>query len=94
MSVHGTLSIMQTKVHTPPQRRRLRLRLVALLAAVAAVAAACGGSEREDAAAETGSGMVLDASVLTGEATTISGESVDLAALADQDLVVWFWAPW
>lgn len=68
---------------------------MALVAAMAALASACGGSDREETATEAASaGPVLDASVLTGEATTISGETVDLASFADQDLVVWFWAPW
>lgn len=58
-----------------------------------AVATACG-AERTETAADGGTGNVLDPSVLTGEATTIAGDTVDLAAFADQDLVVWFWAPW
>ncbi len=67
---------------------------MAVVAALAALASACGGSDQDDTTAAASAGPVLDASVLTGEATTISGETVDLAAFADQDLVVWFWAPW
>jgi len=86
---------MQTSVENPRPRRRRRLRLVAIVAALAALASACGSDTEDPAAApEVAVGPVLDASILTGEATTVTGETVDLASFADQDLVVWFWAPW
>lgn len=73
---------------TRPRPRAGKLRILALVAAMVAVTTACG-TERDDSTA-----AVLDASILTGDATTVSGDTVDLAAFADQDLVVWFWAPW
>lgn len=65
-------------------------------------AAACGGSDAADETTSDGAsesaasanGPVLDASVFSGEATTVDGASFDLGPLANQDLVVWFWAPW
>lgn len=77
--------------------RRSRPRALAgLVIALALVAAACGGSDSdvESAGGEGGSSDVLDASVLSGQATTVAGDSFDLGTLADKDLVVWFWAPW
>lgn len=84
--------------HGTPRARRAA-RLAAPLLALAALAAACGGSddggtEAATPAADGGGGPVLDAAVLTGEATTLDGASFDLGGLADKDLVVWFWAPW
>ena len=29
-----------------------------------------------------------------GTAMTVDGAQVDLGTFADEDLVVWFWAPW
>ncbi len=65
------------------------MMLVAL--ALALVAAGCGGS---DDTTDGGSGETLEASVLSGEAMTVDGETFDLGSLAEKDLVVWFWAPW
>ncbi len=71
--------------------------------ALSLTAAACGSSESADTAAgsdaaggaaDAPDGPVLDASVFSGEATTIEGASFDLGPLANKDLVVWFWAPW
>jgi cytochrome oxidase Cu insertion factor (SCO1/SenC/PrrC family) len=82
---------------TRPSRRRAPA-LAALLVALALVGAACGGSDADSA---TGSatdaasgGAEATASLFTGEATTVGGESFDLSTLAGQDLIVWFWAPW
>ena len=76
--------------------RRSRPRaLVGLVVALALIAAACGGSDADvESAAAGGSSEVLDAAVLSGQATTVAGDSFDLGTLADKDLVVWFWAPW
>ena len=63
----------------------------AIVVALALAAAACGSADSELAAAD---GTTLDPSVLTGEATTHTGETFDLSTVADKDLVVWFWAPW
>ncbi len=79
-----------------------RSSVAAVAAGLSLFAAACGGSDVvDDAAAQpdaavaaADSGTVLDASVLSGQATTATGESFDLGGLADKDLVVWFWAPW
>ena len=85
-----------------PPFRRLAL---ATVAGASLLAAACGGSDvTADATTDAGqgdggqeqaaTGPVLDASVLSGQATTIGGETFDLGSLAGTDLVVWFWAPW
>ena len=72
----------------------------AIAAAVVALslgAAACGGSDADDQAGGSESaagGEVLEASSFSGEATTVDGATFDLGPLANQDLVVWFWAPW
>lgn len=79
-----------------PSRRRAS-GIAAALLAFSLGAAACGGSDTETesgAATESANGPVLDASTFSGEATTIDGASFDLGPLANQDLVVWFWAPW
>ena len=63
-------------------------RAVPLLVLIGLVAG-CGGGDAspQDAAP-------LDADALSGQAESVAGGSVDLSAFADQDLVVWFWAPW
>jgi hypothetical protein len=33
-------------------------------------------------------------SVLVGEFDTLGGDTIDLASLDGQDVVLWFWAPW
>ena len=65
-----------------PRRAGLALALTLGL-----VAAACGG----------GGGSTSDVEVAsdgTFTATALDGESVDLAALAGDDVLLWFWAPW
>lgn len=89
--------------------RKPRLSRLAPLAfgGLALIASSCSSSEPtaapEVADGETGAsqtvseepvGQRLDPSVLSGEFTTISGETIELGSLADKDLVVWFWAPW
>lgn len=64
----------------------------AVVLSLALTASACGGSDAGPAAA--GDGTTLDPSVLTGEATTYTGETFDLSTVAGKDLIVWFWAPW
>lgn len=51
-----------------------------------------GSGGAEEAAVDTG--PKLDPAVLSGQATTVTGEVFELGDLAGQDLVVWFWAPW
>ncbi len=78
-----------------PSRRRAPLAAVAL--ALALVASACGGSDVDtevEVGAAAGAADDATASLFTGEATTIDGETFDLATLAGEDLIVWFWAPW
>lgn len=75
----------------------MRALVAPMLAAVALVAAACGSADESLTATETvapADGPILAADVLTGQATTIDGESFELGSLAEKDLVVWFWAPW
>jgi hypothetical protein len=54
------------------------------------VLAACGGSS----APEARPAGDVDPAAFTGSASTVTGDDVELAAFADRDLVVWFWAPW
>jgi len=63
---------------------------------------ACGGGGSttvdESAAAPAPADAVGDApaasSPLVDEFTTVSGQTIDLATLQGQDVVLWFWAPW
>lgn len=59
---------------------------VALVISVALALAACG--------ADTAAPSSADGSPLRGEFATLSGDTVDLAELRGQDVVLWFWAPW
>jgi len=77
------------RVRSAPRRAPL---VGAALLALALLASACGAADTELAA--PGDGARLDPSVLTGEATTWTGETFDLSTVAGKDLVVWFWAPW
>jgi hypothetical protein len=61
------------------------------LAAALALLAGCGSGGGAPAARAAGA---LDADVFAGVAPTVDGDELDLASLADRDLVVWFWAPW
>jgi hypothetical protein len=63
-------------------------RMLAGLMAILVVVG-CGMDMGDDQAASTADGDMFE-----GTATTVDGEEVDLAAFADRDLVVWFWAPW
>lgn len=85
-----------------PRPRRAPATLAALILAAGLGVAACGA---DDATTEPGAGgsdtaggadpaQRLDESVLQGEAATVDGSTLDLASLAGNDLVVWFWAPW
>jgi len=60
-----------------------------------------GGTATETAAPATpatadavGDAPVAPASQLSGEFSTVSGQTIDLATLQGQDVVLWFWAPW
>lgn len=63
---------------------------MAWLLALGLFIAACSSTEDEPAAQETSGG----ASALVGEVETIDGPVLDLAEFQNQDLVLWFWAPW
>ena len=69
-------------------RRRLPIVL-----GLALIAAACGGDDSTDG------GAVADSSA-GGDwphdfvAETVDGTEIDAAALAGDDLMLWFWAPW
>ncbi len=63
--------------------------------AMLVLAAGCGAADDDIVIAEPDGGRpTLESTVLSGSAMTIAGESFDLGALTDSDLVVWFWAPW
>lgn len=59
--------------------------------AAALALAACGGS---DSATTPNPDDVLASDVFDATARTVSGDAFQLGTLADQDLVLWFWAPW
>lgn len=52
-------------------------------------ASACGGSDAEPVATDD-----VGVDVFSGTAPGVLGTDVDLAAFAETDAVVWFWAPW
>lgn len=66
-------------------------RLALLLVLVGLFAAACGGGDGENVlTANPG-----DASErLVGTFETLDGETIDLATVHGQDVVLWMWAPW
>lgn len=67
------------------------LRLPALVAALALVVAACGGSDEAEPSAVSVGG---DGEVFAGQVEGLDGDPIDLAAFAETDAIVWFWAPW
>ena len=73
----------------------MRIRLLSGLVAAALALAACGGGDGGgDATAGGGTDSVPEADLLSFEAETIGGETVDVSDYAGSDLVIWFWAPW
>lgn len=48
----------------------------------------------EETSGEPFGDQMLDPATFAGQATSVDGETVELSALADKDLVLWFWAPW
>lgn len=69
-------------------------RLLSGLVAAALALAACGSGDGGTAAADGDTGSVPEADLLSFEAETIGGETVDVSDYAGSDLVIWFWAPW
>lgn len=85
-----------------PSRRARALSLAALL-----FLSACGGGaatvdEAATSAASTaqagsdavGDAPAVPASLLTGDFTTTTGETITLDNFQGQDVVLWYWAPW
>ena len=66
------------------------MRRVVVLAAAALLVGCGGGSAPPEASPAAG----VDLAAFERTAETVTGDQVDLAAYADRDLVVWFWAPW
>ena len=79
------------------------------LVGVTLLAAACGGSGADEQTAapattaaasttvalpEDQTGGFQSSTILTGAFTTVDGASFELDSVRNQDLVVWFWAPW
>jgi len=64
-------------------------RLISVVFLVALVAAACGGADTEPAAIDA-----VDSEVFSGTIEGVDGSDIDLAAFAETDAIVWFWAPW
>ena len=76
-----------------PRRWSQRRRWLLVAAAATMMVAGCGSGSGETVDA-AGPADTLAPSTFEGTATTIDGDSIDLASLAGNDLVVWFWAPW
>lgn len=64
----------------------VKLKAILLVVMMMLTTAACGGSN-------TASDGTLE-NPLVGQYQTTSGEVIDLASFAGQDVVFWFWAPW
>jgi hypothetical protein len=64
------------------------------VAAIIALAGGCGSGGDEPPATDAGAPQRLSPATFEGQATTVDGQPFDLAALAGQNLVIWFWAPW
>lgn len=84
-------------------------RLAGLVLVVASTLVACGGNDSSPTTAGTAADLPAadrpaddppapaadeDAGILDVEATTVSGDVVDLGRYAGSDLALWFWAPW
>ncbi len=65
----------------------VRTRLIAGLFAAALALTACGGDDGNSSAA-------TPADLLSFQAQTVAGDSVDVSDYVGSDLVIWFWAPW
>ncbi len=74
-----------------------RFRSAAATAALILTLAACGSeaSTTESAAPATEAAESAPAGpAIEGTFPTVAGGQLDLGALAGQDTVLWFWAPW
>ena len=69
------------------------MRARAALALAVAVLVGCGDGSDPPTAVPAGDGGA-DLAAFDRTAETVTGDRVELAAYADRDLVVWFWAPW
>ena len=84
----------------PLSKERLRIGVAGVC--VALFASACAGAPTEEAAAvDTDAGSSEAEAPSTGGpglptlvADSVGGTQLDTNDLADQDVVVWFWAPW
>jgi len=65
----------------------MRARVVLAVAMLAGAGCGSDPSAEPDPAG-------LDPAIFDQTVSAVSGDDVDLAAFADRDLVVWFWAPW
>lgn len=65
----------------------MRRRVAAFLLLAGIIAASCGSPDVE---LEPGQALAG----LEGEFATTDGASIDLAEFRNQDVVLWFWAPW
>ena len=65
------------------------LRRLAIVFVILSVAAACGGPDAEPVATEAVGGDVF-----SGTIEGVDGTDIELAAFAETDAIVWFWAPW
>lgn len=83
----------------------MRSRLTSIVVAAGLALAACGGGSSSDQGAGTAgtpdaagdggsSGGEASAELLSFQAETVDGTTVDLGDFAGSDLVIWFWAPW
>ena len=78
-------------VRTIPVVFGTRSRLAAAALALGLVASACSSS---DASPDEGAAPSTTDALAAGFVPTADGGSIELDALAGQDVMLWFWAPW
>jgi hypothetical protein len=106
LTILETIRRDPSRGHAVSYRARVRHRLLTgLLVAMLALAACGSGDDVEGAEATAGDTGVRGGTaepttpegateLLSFEAETIDGGSVDVGEYAGSDLVIWFWAPW
>jgi len=66
---------------------RSRPKALAIVAIALLLLSACGGTPERTVASGA-------EQLLVDEFETLDGQTIDLATLQGEDVVLWFWAPW
>ncbi len=66
---------------------RSRPKALAIVAIALLLLSACGGTPERTV--DSGASQLL-----VDEFETLDGQTIDLATLQGEDVVLWFWAPW